>query len=346
MYNDKDKRMTILSCETPLNLVYKETAVPLLADGEALIKVRRLGICGTDIHAYRGKQPYFSYPRVLGHELAGEVVDIKGAGFLEGEQVAVIPYLHCGACIACRAGRTNCCASMKVIGVHQDGGMADYLSVPITNLFKADGLTLDDLAILEPFAIGAHGIKRAAIKPKEHIIIIGAGPIGIAAAAFACMAGGRVVVVDVNADRLAFCRSSLNVEVTIDESRVDTAKRVREITSGEMASVVIDCSGSLSAINKSFRYMAHAGRYVLIGLQKDPITVDHPEFHKREGTLMSSRNATVDDFYRVADAIKEGVIKASDYITQRLPFSQLADRFNTLVDPAGLTIKTLVDMDA
>ena len=223
--------------------------------------------------------------------------------------------------------------------------MADYLAVPVTNLFKTEGLSLDELAVLEPFAIGAHGIRRAAIKPAEFVIIIGAGPIGFAAATFARRAGGCVVVVDVNTERLAFCRSALNVEWTIDGSREDIAMRVRELTDGDMAPVVIDCSGNLFAINQSFEYMAHAGRYVLIGLQRGPIQVDHPEFHKREGTLMSSRNATVDDFHAVAAAIKRGVIKVDDYITHRLPFSLLRDQFNTLVNPVGLTIKTLVNMD-
>jgi len=330
----------------PLQLAYAKKSVPQLEEGEALIKISRLGICGTDIHAYGGRQPYFSYPRILGHELAGEVVDVKGDGFRQGEHISVIPYLHCGTCIACRAGKSNCCVSMKVIGVHLDGGMADYLAVPLTNLFRADGLTLDELAILEPLAIGAHGIRRAAVQPNEYIVVVGAGPIGIAAATFARLAGGHVIIVDVNADRLAFCRSSFDVQLTIDALQEDVAKRIGEMTGGEMASVVIDCSGNLAAINAGFQYMAHAGRYVLIGLQRDLVIVDHPEFHKREGILMSSRNATIDDFQTVVAALKQGEIKANDYITHRLPFSMLREQFNAVANPTGLVIKTIVDMHA
>src|SRR5664279_4848997 len=153
--------MKTLIYTEPGKFEYTTGSKPELKKGQAIIKIKRIGICGTDLHAFEGTQPYFNYPRILGHELAGELVELDDApGLNRGEFVTFIPYFNCGKCIACRNGKTNCCVQMHVCGVHVDGGMAEYLSVPSPSLLHGDGLSFDELALAEPLAIGAHGVRR------------------------------------------------------------------------------------------------------------------------------------------------------------------------------------------
>ena len=328
---------------------------PLAGPGQAIIKIRRIGICGTDLHAYEGTQPYFEYPRILGHELAGDLVDFDQApDFTPGEAVTIIPYFNCGTCIACRTGKPNCCTRIKVCGVHIDGGMVDYLSVPSSSLVHGNGLSYDELALIEPLAIGAHAVRRAAIQPGEFVLVIGAGPIGLGTMESARIAGGQVIAMDINEDRLGFCRDKLNVLHTINPAAggghsPDPARAVTDhllhITRGDMPTVVIDATGSRKAINEGFQYMAHGARYVLVGLQKGDIQFSHPEFHKREATLMSSRNATREDFDRVMDSMKKGWIDPTTYITHRTPFGKVAEEFAGWLDPAGGVIKSMVEVE-
>jgi 2-desacetyl-2-hydroxyethyl bacteriochlorophyllide A dehydrogenase len=334
--------MKVLTCTTPGNFEYSNGRPPELSEGQAIIRVKRIGICGTDLHAFEGTQPYFTYPRILGHELSGELVDFTGVdGFKKGEIVTFIPYFYCGKCVACRSGRTNCCAQLKVSGVHIDGGMVEYLSVPSYSLVHGDGLSDDALALIEPLSIGAHAIQRANIQPGEFVLVIGAGPIGLGVMEFARIAGGRVIALDINQARLNFCRSKADHCVLAGE---DTVDKLKEITSNDMPTVVIDATGSQRAINNAFTFMAHGARYVLVGLQKGDISFSHPEFHKREGTLMSSRNATRKDFIHVIDALKTGKIDPTTFITHRLAFDNVKKEFPGLLDPSAGVIKAMVDV--
>jgi 2-desacetyl-2-hydroxyethyl bacteriochlorophyllide A dehydrogenase len=338
--------MKTLVCTNPRYLEYKSAEKPVLTEGHAIIKIKRIGICGTDLHAFEGTQPYFEYPRILGHELSAELVEFDNApGFKTGEIVTFIPYFNCGACIACRNGKLNCCVSLKVCGVHIDGGMVEYLSVPSYSLVHGDGLSYDELALVEPLAIGAHGITRAAIKQGEFVLIIGAGPIGLGAIEFARIAGAEVIVMDINEARLDFCRTILNVKHTINAASADSYAQLREITNGDMPTVVIDATGSQKAINNAFQYLAHGGRFVLIGLQKGDITFSHPEFHKREATLMSSRNAARQDFEHVMDCMKKRLVDPKTYITHRVSFDELKDNFESWLDPANGVIKAMVSVE-
>lgn len=257
--------MKTLVCNKPGELQYCMASNPSLEKHHAIIRIKRIGICGTDLHAFEGTQPYFTYPRILGHELAGELVDMDNApGFSKGDLVTIIPYFNCGTCIACRRGKPNCCVSMKVCGVHIDGGMVEYLSVPSTSLVHSNGLSLDELALVEPLAIGAHGIRRAMVEEGEFVLVIGAGPIGLGTMEFARIAGGKVIALDINEQRLNYCREKLKIEHTVNASSIDVLSALRDITNGEMPTMVIDATGSLKAINNAFQYLAHGGRYVLI----------------------------------------------------------------------------------
>jgi 2-desacetyl-2-hydroxyethyl bacteriochlorophyllide A dehydrogenase len=338
--------MKTLVCTEPGRFEYATGEQPELKKGQAIIKIKRIGICGTDLHAFEGTQPFFSYPRILGHELAGELVAFNDAlGFEVGEAVTFIPYFNCGTCIACRSGKPNCCVNIKVFGVHVDGGMVEYVSVPSATLLHGEGLSFDELALVEPLAIGAHGVRRAAVVPGEFVLVIGAGPIGLGTMEFARIAGAQVIALDINEQRLQFCKNKLQVAHTINALAPDVTAQLRAITNGDMPTVVIDATGSLKAINNAFQYMAHGARYVLIGLQKGEICFSHPEFHKREGTLMSSRNATRADFEHVIANMKSGEVKPATYITHRVLFDRVADEFESWLNPANGVIKAMVELE-
>ncbi|MGC4104259.1 zinc-binding alcohol dehydrogenase family protein [Ferruginibacter sp.] len=336
--------MKTLICTTPHQFDYADTAAPVAAPGETLLKIKRIGICGTDLHAFEGTQPFFSYPRILGHELAAEIVTADAQGFSTGDAVTFIPYFYCGKCIACRMGKPNCCAAIKVCGVHIDGGMREYLSVPSYSLVHGEGLSFDELALVEPLAIGAHGVRRAGVEPGEYVLVIGAGPIGLGTMEFARIAGGKVIAMDINDNRLDFCREKLKVDAVINPAKEDALEKLQAITNGDMPTVVIDATGNLKAINNAFQYLGHGGRYVLIGLQKGDISFNHPEFHKRESTLMSSRNATRADFEHVVASMKKGLVNPATYITHRVAFEQVKDNFESWLNPATGVIKAMVEI--
>jgi 2-desacetyl-2-hydroxyethyl bacteriochlorophyllide A dehydrogenase len=338
--------MKVLVCQEPGVFTYTQKDKPALQEDYAILKIRRIGICGTDLHAYEGTQPFFNYPRILGHELAAVIEDIgPNNNFKKGDAVSIIPYFNCGACIACRNGLENCCAAINVFGVHVDGGMREYISVPVKYLLKANDMSFDELALIEPLAIGAHSIRRANLQPGEYTLVIGAGPIGLGVMEFARIAGANVIAMDINESRLSFCREKLNILHLINPAKEDVLQRLKEITTNDMPVVVIDATGNLKAINAAFQYMAHGGRYVLVGLQKNEIVFSHPEFHKREATLMSSRNATRKDFEHVMNCMRNKQVNPSNYITHRVAFDEVKDNFKSWLNPATGVIKAMVSLD-
>lgn len=337
--------MKVLVCTKPGLLEYAEQPAPVLTKGRAILKIKRIGICGTDLHAYQGTQPYFNYPRILGHELAADLVDADGTvDFVPGEALTFIPYFSCKQCIACRSGKPNCCTQIQVCGVHIDGGMAEYLSVPAHTLIKNQGLSYDELALVEPLAIGAHGVRRAGVGKGEFVLVTGAGPIGLAAMEFARIAGAQVIAADVNSGRLQFCSSRLNIPFTVNPKTENVAEKLQQITGGDMPTVVIDATGNQQAINGALSFLAHGGRYVLIGLQKNELIFSHPEFHKRETTLMSSRNATRDDFNYVLQCMQQQLIDPAAYITHRTTFDKVKDEFEHWLQPSSGVIKAMVSL--
>jgi threonine dehydrogenase-like Zn-dependent dehydrogenase len=338
--------MRALVCTRPGKLDYLDIREPELKTDFAIIRIRKICICGTDLHAFEGTQPFFNYPRILGHELSGELMDFDNApGFQKGEAVTFLPYLNCGECVACRAGKTNCCTKLQVCGVHIDGGMVDYFAVPSRLLVHAQGLGLTELAMVEPMAICAHGIRRAAVQPGEFVLVMGAGPIGLGAMEFARIQGAEVIVADTNSYRLNFCKTQLSVSHSIQVGNADVQERLMDITHGDMPTVVIDASGNRNAINSGLNYLAHGGRYILIGLQKGELVFSHPEFHKRETTLMSSRNATREDFDYVIQSILNRSMNPLLFISNRVSFSEAADSFPDWLNPSNHVIKAVIEKD-
>lgn len=334
--------MDVMVCAEPGKLVLERRPAPAPGPDEVLLRVRRVGMCGTDMHIYRGTQPFLSYPRVMGHELAGEVVSAPAGEDLEpGDPVYVMPYLSCGACPACAKGKTNCCMNIRVLGVHVDGGLAEYLAVPAAFVRKVEGVGLDEAAMVEFLAIGAHAVRRARIEPVQTALVVGAGPIGIAAALFARLAGARVTVLDGREDRLAFCAEHLGAEHVVSLSH-QTADTLTDLTDGALYDLVFDATGNPAAMQQGFAYVGHGGTYVLISVVAADITFSDPEFHKREMSLLGSRNATIEDFDHVLAAIREGLVPTAALNSHKADLRDLAQALPGWMEPSAGVIKAIV----
>jgi 2-desacetyl-2-hydroxyethyl bacteriochlorophyllide A dehydrogenase len=336
--------MKSIVCEAPGQLRMVSGPIPVAAEGEVLMRVRRIGLCGTDMHIFRGTQPFLSYPRVMGHELSGEVVTAPpGSDLAAGDQVYVMPYLSCGTCVACRRGKTNCCSRIQVLGVHRDGGMAEYLTVPAQFLFKTEGISLDEAAMLEFLAIGAHAVRRGAVQAGQRVLVVGAGPIGVAVALFSSIKGGKVAMLDTRVDRLAFCREALGVEHAVVVGDGDK-EALAELSAGEFFDVVFDATGNVKAMERGLEFVAHGGTYVLVSIVPDRISFADPEFHKRETSLLGSRNATADDFREVLTAMKAGLVPTGLMNTHRATLDDFIDVLPQWMEPATGVIKAIVEV--
>lgn len=320
-----------------------EVPAPKVAEGEALVRIRRIGVCGTDLHAFKGRQPFFSYPRVLGHELGAEVVAVgtNERGLAAGDQVAVEPYVACGECRPCRSGRYNCCARLEVLGVHRDGGMREFLSLPTSLLHRSDGLSLDQLALIETLGIGYHAVERGQVAAGEWVVVVGAGPIGLATMQFAVLSGAQVIAVDINPARRLFCRR-LGVEHTVDAS-ADPVAQVEAITGPELAHCVFDATGNLGAMAGSLQYAGPGGRVVMVGLAQGTFAVDDPLFHRRELTLHASRNS-MGAFPALIAVMESGKLDTSPWITHRLELASLPDSFPGLYAPEAGVVKAMIEV--
>ena len=323
----------------------KEVDPPRPKPGEALVRIRRVGICGTDLHAFQGEQPYFTYPKILGHELCGEIAEIgeNSCGLKKGDPVVIIPYVECGKCIACRQGKTNCCTRLNLFGVHWDGGMQEYLSVPVDHLIRTEKLSFDQMAMVECLGIGAHAVRRAQVKEGETALVIGAGPIGMSVMQFAKEAGAKVIALDIVKDRLEFCRDRFKVDYIVD-GRGDAIKEIESITNGDYPLVVFDATGNAKSMMNAINFLAHGGRLILVSLVKDHITYYDPDFHRRETTLMGSRNATREDMEHVVRSVETGKVDASSFITHRAPFDQMISVFESWLKPETGVIKAVVEL--
>lgn len=336
--------MQTIILEQPGQFMLSQTPEPP-APGpyEALVRVHRVGICGTDIHAFHGRQPFFSYPRILGHELGVEVVAIGGAaqGLAVGDRCAVEPYLNCGTCLACRRGRTNCCANLQVLGVHVDGGMREYLVVPAAKLHRSAQLSFEQLALVETLGIGAHAVARANLEPGEWVLVVGVGPIGLTTMQFARLAGAHVIALDVSASRLEFCRTQGMAEHTVLAS-TRTLEQLLELTNGDLPTAVFDATGNAQSMTRSFDYLANSGRLTFVGLVQSEISFNDPAFHRRELTLLATRNALAADFTRIIGLLEAGQIDTQVWITHRAASAELITAFPTWLQPEAQLIKGVV----
>ncbi|WP_018151019.1 zinc-binding alcohol dehydrogenase family protein [Leeia oryzae] len=335
--------MKAIVCDHPGQLRVVELPIPENKPGNVLLRIRRVGVCGTDMHIYKGTQPFLSYPRVMGHELAGEVVEAPAdSGLVPGDAVFVMPYLSCGKCIACRKGKTNCCSNIQVLGVHCDGGMAEYLSLPAGYVFRAEGITLDQAAMIEFLAIGAHAVKRGDVKAGQRILVVGAGPIGMAVMLFSRLAGADVTALDMREDRLEVCSSVLGVNHVVAVGEDDKAL-LAVYSDDEFFDVVFDATGNIHAMKRGLEFVAQGGNYVLVSIVQDTISFFDPEFHKRETSLLGSRNATIADFEFVLDTMRAGRIPTALLNTHRASLEDFPAVLGDWMNPDHGVIKAIVE---
>lgn len=338
--------MKYIVCQEPGVWKKKERSIPKIEDDEALIAIKKIGVCGTDLHAFKGNQAFFNYPRILGHELAGIIQKLpsnKTRSFKEGDQVAILPYLNCNACSACLSRKTNCCAHLKVLGVHIDGGMQEQIAVPQSHLIALNELNLEAIALIEPLSIGAHALRRAQLEAKDTLVVMGCGPIGVGIIQLAKNAGFRIIALDIDLKRLQFVEKIVNGIDTVlaDDQAVD---KIMKLTQGTLADAVFDATGNKRAMERGHHFMKHGGKYILVGLYKDLLSFKHPEIHAKETSLLCSRNATKEDFDWVIQTLKKDAFPVKHYITHQLHFETLIESFESLYKNEDLLIKAMISL--
>ena len=331
-------------CMEPGRLEVIERPMPVAGPGEVLVRIRRIGVCGTDMHIYQGDQPYLSYPRVMGHELAGEVAEApRGSKLKAGDPVYVVPYIACGSCIACRAGKTNCCMKLQVLGVHRDGGMCEYLALPEANVFPAGDIGLDAAAMVEFLAIGAHAVARSGVRAGQRALVVGAGPIGMGVILFARLRGAIVTALDGRAERLSVARDALGASSIVSLGPDDAAQLAAE-TNGEFYDAVFDATGNANAMQRGLSFVAHGGALIYVSLVRQDIALSDPEFHKRETTLYASRNALPADFETVLAAFRDGHVPIATLNTHRARLEELPERMPQWIAPAAGVVKAVLEV--
>lgn len=340
--------MHAIVLEKPLEFHHADIDPPAKpGPGEVLVRPRTMGICGTDVGGFLGKMPLFGYPRIIGHELGVEVLEVgPGVTHLRpGDRCAVEPYLNCGKCYACRRGHTNCCQFNLTFGVMCDGGLRERFLIRADKLHPGNDLDWEQLALVETLAIGCHACDRGAPQPGDHVLIIGAGPIGLSALEFVNLTGANVCVMDLVESRLDFVKSHYGVKETIHYR--DDASALREtdrITQGDRFAVVIDATGNHHSMAAALALVAQTGSLVYVGITNQKIAFDHLAMHKPELTILASRNALPHDFTRIIGLIRDGQINTRRWITHRTTADQMIGEFPTFTRPDSGVIKAVVDL--
>ena len=339
--------MYAIKYDGPRKVQCVEIDKPQAGENEALIKVRSAGICGSDIGAFRGTNGLVTYPRIIGHEVAGEILSIpehNKKGLKAGDHVIVDPYLYCGSCYPCSIGRTNCCTDLKVLGVHAEGGMSEYFVHPADMLWKLPKDMPWELApIAEPLTIALHGIHRGGLKAGEHVAIIGAGPIGILAAVAAIAYGAHPIMIDLVDERLEAARK-LGVRYTVNSGREDTAAKVSEYTGGRMAELVMECSGANPAVRSALDLVSNAGRITLTGWPKKETPLPTDVITKKEVDIRGARTSAY-EFEEAIDLIHTGKVDARKILTKVVTIKEAPGTIIDIEKNPGDYMKVNVVMD-
>ena len=322
--------------------------VDVPAPDEVLVRTHRMGICGTDVSAFLGRFPFFQFPRIPGHELGVEVTAVGSEvdGIAVGDRCAIEPYFNNPESRTSQRGLTNCCPDLQVLGVHCDGGLrtAPY-AVPARRLHIGNDLSFDELSLVEPLAIGYHAVERGAPQAGETVLVIGAGPIGLACLEFLKLHDVRVIVIDLDPGRLEFCRSQLGIADTLAADPDGRhLQEVESLTGGHLADLVIDATGSARSMSTCFEFAGFGGRVVYVGVAADDLQFQHaPIFHRRELTLMASRNARSHDFGTIIQILNNKEIDLGPWMTHRLAISEVPSRFAEVTHPDAGAIKAIID---
>ena len=340
--------MKALQLVEPRSFVACEVTEPSSpGPGEALIRTSRMGICGTDVSCYLGKFPFFDYPRIPGHELGVEVLEVgEGVSNVSpGDRCSVEPYLNCGTCRACSKGQGNCCEKLKVFGVMMDGGLCERSLIRADKLHPSRNLSYEQLALVETLAIGCHASDRGNPGQEDHALVIGAGPIGLSTLEFNRLTGATLTVMDMSVERLEFCRQTYGIENLVQfKGDGSELEKCREITGGNLFDVVTDATGSPRSMSGALDYVGHTGSLVYVGITTEEVSFVHPALHRKEMNLLASRNALPKDFPRIISLIENGTIDTAPWITHRLGFDQVAEQFDTLIKPDSGVLKAIIEV--
>jgi len=318
--------------------------------GEAVVRTHRMGICGTDLACYLGKFAFFAFPRTPGHELGLEVVAVgEGVANVQpGDKCSLEPYVNDPGTPTSQKGNSNCCPGVQVIGVHGDGGLRKgTFTVPAHKLHPGNDLSYEQLALVETLAIGYHAVQRANPQPGETVLVVGAGPIGLACLEFLKLMDVQVIVMDMVRSRLDFCAEKLGISHGIPFSADGShLAKLEELTGGELANAVIDATGSPKSMSTCFDYAAFTGRVIYVGITTENVSFPHaPVFHRRELTLLASRNALPADFGAIINLIREGRIDTDAWITHRITIDDVPTEFAKFTDPALGAIKAIIEVN-
>jgi len=299
---------------------------PKLTPGGAIVKIKSAMICGSDISAFRGKGLPPKYPIVIGHEVAGEVAEIgpEGSGLKKGDRVILNPYIYCGQCYPCSLGRTNCCQSLMVLGCRNtDGAMTEYFSHPAHLLIKApEAIPWELVPLAEPLTISLHALRRTALKAGEHVVIVGAGPIGFYAALAAKARGAVPILLDRIGPRLALARRE-GIEHTLHTDECDAAEAIAGLTEGRMAEVVIEASGANSQIQRTLDYASYCGRIAFTGWPSGDTPIFSPTITRKELDIRGSRTGVAEEIAEALAMIASAEVNVRACVTEMVAFDQL-----------------------
>lgn len=315
--------MRALAIEAPGTARVVERAEPAAGPGDVVVSVKCVGLCGTDLSSYLGKNPLVSYPRVIGHEISGiiEAVGPGVTGWAPGVAVAISPYKNCGDCPACRAGRPNACRNNQTLGVQREGALAERAVVPASRLFTSSRLSLEHLALVEPFSVGMHAVGRARVTSGDTVLVIGCGGVGAGAVAGAAGRGARVIALDLSEAKRAQART-LGATAAVDGGAPDVAEQIAALTSGDGPTVVIEAVGSPDTYRLALEVVASCGRIACLGWVKGDVALEARHIVAKEVDLLGSRNA-LDEFAEVIALFESGRIDPRLTVTHRVSIDEV-----------------------
>lgn len=330
--------------EEPYRVEIRNKDIPVPKEGEALLKVLYGGICGSDLNSYRGTFAYVTYPRIPGHEFSAEIVEIgkNDSGLKPGMVVTANPYFNCGRCYSCRRSLVNCCTSNQTMGLQREGAFAQYITMPTERIYDGRGLDARTLAMIEPFCISYHGVKRAKLRPGEKVLIIGAGTIGILAAVVAKQAGAEVYVCDVALGKLEYVKRFGVNGIILSSSSEQLQEDSLKITDGNLFDTAIEAVGLPSTFQNCIDVTAFGGKVVVLGVGKMNLDFNYTIIQKKELNIFGSRNALKQDFIELIQLIKSGVVYIDDIITNEYSFEQTALAFDELNRNPGNMLKVML----
>lgn len=335
--------MKAIVIPNPDEIEIREVPMPVVRDGEALLKVRYVGICGADLASYTGNQPFTTYPRIPGHEFSAEIVEIpkNDKGLKAGDIVTCNPYFNCGECYSCKRGYVNCCTDNQTMGVQRDGAFCEYIAMPVERIFKGRGLSAQELALIEPFSISQHAVSRAEIKPTDKVLVVGAGPIGLFALLAAKQKCGKIAVADILDNRLSLA-TEYGADAVVNTKTQSLEEFTKEFTDGNGFDVCIEACGAPETFLACIDSAAFAANVILIGNGKRETTFNHSILLKKELNIHGSRNALKDDFINNIDLVAEGKADVMKMVSGVYSMENAIDAFEALRNNSGDLAKLLI----